>query len=74
MFSLPVVESPLRQEVFTEAAQLYRSARRQGYTIRSGVDCLIAACALRNGLTILHCDRDFGHLSRVSDLDVKEIR
>lgn len=73
MFAFPVVESPLSEDVFLDAIQLYRSARRQGYTIRSGVDCLIAACALRNGLTVLHTDRDFGHLARVSELDVKEI-
>jgi predicted nucleic acid-binding protein len=36
MFALPVVESPLRPEVFEEAAQLYRGARRSGLTIRSG--------------------------------------
>lgn len=73
MFAFPVVESPLSEDVFLDAIQLYRSARRQGYTIRSGVDCLIAACAIRNGLTVLHADRDFGHLARVSDLDVKEV-
>jgi hypothetical protein len=73
MFSFPIVESPLRADVFSEAAQLYRSARRQGYTIRSGVDCLIAACALRNGLTVLHKDRDYGFLARISSLDVKEV-
>jgi len=73
MFSFPIVESPLHSDVFSEAVHLYRSARRQGYTIRSGIDCLIAACALRNGLTLLHTDRDYGFLARVSDLDVKEV-
>jgi len=73
MFSFPIVESPLVAEVFTEAVHLYRSARRQGLTIRSGVDCLIATCALRNGLTLLHKDRDYGLLARISDLDVQEV-
>lgn len=73
MFAFPVVESPLSEDVLLDAIQLYRTARRQGYTIRSGVDCIIAACALRNGLTVLHTDRDFGYLARVSDLDVKEV-
>src|SRR5262245_11317890 len=36
MFAFPVVESPLKSEVFEEAAQLYRTARRPGVTIRSG--------------------------------------
>jgi predicted nucleic acid-binding protein len=68
MFALPLVESPLRAEVFEHAADLYRSARRAGLTIRSGVDCLVAACALRHQLTVLHRDRDFAVLARVSAL------
>ena len=47
MHALPIVESPLRSAVYERAIDLYRLARRQGLTIRSGVDCLIAACALR---------------------------
>ncbi len=69
MISFPVVESPLRTEVVLEAAHLYRTARRAGLTIRSGVDCLIAACAIRNHLTVLHRDRDFDLIARVSSLD-----
>lgn len=69
MLSFPVVESPLRTEVILEAAQLYRAARRAGITIRSGVDCLIAACAIRHHLTVLHRDRDFDLLARISSLE-----
>jgi predicted nucleic acid-binding protein len=72
MLALPIVESPLRSEVFQEAAQLYRSARRAGVTIRSGVDCLIATCALRHGLVVFHHDRDFSLLAQVSPL--RELR
>jgi predicted nucleic acid-binding protein len=68
MLALPRVESPLTTPVFEEAVGLYRSARQGGWTIRSGVDCLIAACALRNSLTILHRDRDYSILARVSAL------
>jgi predicted nucleic acid-binding protein len=74
MFALPIVESPLRPAVFEEAADLYRRARRAGQTVRSGVDCLIAACALRHDLTIVHDDRDFTALSRVSTLRVRTLR
>jgi predicted nucleic acid-binding protein len=73
MFAFPIVESPLRLEVFEEAAQLYRSARRAGVTIRSGVDCLIATCAIRHGLPVLHCDRDFSLLAQVSPLQARKI-
>jgi predicted nucleic acid-binding protein len=74
MFSFPVVESPLRAEVVLEAAGLYRSARRAGLTIRSGVDCLIAACAIRNGLSVLHQDRDFELIARIASLESRDIR
>jgi hypothetical protein len=72
MLALPMVEAPLRQVVFEEAVGLYRRARAAGLTVRSSVDCLIAACALRHGLTVLHHDRDFGFLAKVSPLRVKE--
>jgi len=74
MISLPIVESPLGPRVFEDAVRLYRDARRKGFTIRSGVDCLIAACALRNDLGVLHLDRDFEKLARVSALRVTDIR
>ncbi len=72
MLALPMVESPLRVEVVEEAVALYRAGRRAGLTIRSSVDCLIAACALRHGLTVLHHDRDFGLLERVSPLRARD--
>lgn len=74
LHALPTVESPLRIEVCEEAVHLYRTARRAGYTVRSGVDCLIAACALRHGLTVLHHDRDYDVLARVSALDAQKAR
>jgi predicted nucleic acid-binding protein len=73
MSAMPIVESPLREGVFDEAVALYRSARRHGVSIRSSVDCLIAACALRHGLTVLHHDRDFDRLGEVSALRAREV-
>jgi predicted nucleic acid-binding protein len=73
MNSLPIVESPLELGVFTEAVQLYRSARRAGLTIRSSVDCLIAACAIRHDLAVLHRDRDFDVLASVSSLRARKV-
>jgi predicted nucleic acid-binding protein len=72
MFALPVVESPLRSDVIEEAVDLYRSARRAGRTVRSSVDCLIAACAIRHGLTVLHWDRDYATLADLSPLKAQE--
>jgi len=74
MFALPMVESPLGEEVFRDAVDLYRSARRMGLSVRSGVDCLIAACGLRNSLTVLHLDRDFETLAKVAPVEVRDLR
>jgi predicted nucleic acid-binding protein len=68
MLALPVVESPLEAGLFLDAAALYRAARRAGLTIRSSVDCLIAACAIRNDLEVVHLDRDYDALGRISPL------
>jgi hypothetical protein len=68
MFSLPIVESPLGEDVFSEAVDLYRNARRSGLTVRSSVDCLIAACAIRHDLEVLHRDRDYTAIAEVSAL------
>lgn len=68
MFSLSLVESPLRADLIEEAVGLYRTARRQGVTVRSSVDCVIAVCAIRHDLEVLHRDRDFPQLARVSAL------
>ena len=73
MFALPAVESPLTREVFLEAAELYRAARRAGLTIRSSTDSLIAACAIRHHLPVAHIDRDYDHLARVSTLQARRI-
>jgi len=73
MHSLLIVESPLHRDVFDEAVQLYRQARRAGLTVRSSVDCLIAVCAIRHNLAVLHRNRDFDLLARVSPLQVQGV-
>jgi predicted nucleic acid-binding protein len=74
MLALPCVESPLPRERFEEAAALHRAVRRAGFTVRSGVDCLIAACAIRHNLTVLHRDRDYPALAKVSPLLERSLR
>lgn len=68
MFALPRVDAPLPEDRFEDAVQLYRTARRQGMTVRSSTDCLIAACAIRHDLEVLHRDRDFPKIARISGL------
>jgi predicted nucleic acid-binding protein len=73
LLSLPIVESPLSLTVIDDAVDLYRRARRAGLTVRSSADCLIAACAIRHLLTVLHDDRDYPKLARISTLEVRAL-
>lgn len=50
------------------AASLYRSARRSGATVRSMIDCLVAAVAVRLDAPVLAQDRDFEVLRQVCPL------
>ena len=61
---------PRSLETFEAAANLYRTARRHGLTVRRSVDCLIAATCLEAGAELYHNDRDFDALARVSDLTI----
>ncbi|AFM11194.1 type II toxin-antitoxin system VapC family toxin [Turneriella parva] len=52
------------------AANLYRTLRRQGITIRKTNDCLIAWYALQAGCAVLHRDRDFDLMAKPLKLKV----
>jgi predicted nucleic acid-binding protein len=52
------------------AAQLYTEVRRDGRTIRSLVDCLIASVAIRHEVALLHKDADYDVISKISPLRV----
>lgn len=52
------------------AAQIYRACRRRGLSVRSSVDCLIAAVALREDLPVLAADRDFGAIAEETGLEL----
>jgi predicted nucleic acid-binding protein len=51
-----------------EAAAIHRACRRDGETVRSLIDCQVAAAALRLDLEVLHRDRDFEVMARVVGL------
>jgi len=68
MTAWPRVDDPLDAAVVDRAVELYRQCRRSAVTVRSTVDCLIAASALRHGLVVVHCDRDFDAIARVTGL------
>lgn len=51
-----------------QAAALYRQCRRSGLTIRGMNDCVIAAVAIRTGAVVLHFDRDFDAMAKLTTL------
>lgn len=55
-----------------EAANIYRQLRKRGFTIRSPIDCLIAALAMRWGFLLLHKDRDYPTIARFYPLKLYE--
>ena len=65
MLALPCVELPMSLSLIEHAVDIYRRARRAGVTVRSSIDCLVAACASRHNLTVVHKDRDFPQIARV---------
>jgi predicted nucleic acid-binding protein len=48
-----------------EAARIFFDCRRRGITVRSSVDCLIAAQTIAAQATLLHDDEDFERIKKV---------
>ena len=61
---------PLSLRHFEDAAAIYRTCRGRGTTVRSMVDCLIAAIAISEDMEILHKDRNFGAIASVFPLRI----
>jgi predicted nucleic acid-binding protein len=57
---------------FVLAADLYRTARHAGVTVRKTLDCLIAAPCVRTNAPLLHADSDFDRLATCTPLRVWE--
>ncbi len=51
-----------------EAASMYRELRRRGITLRSQIDALIAAVAIRLDVPVLQLDRDYAHIAEHTSL------
>jgi len=56
---------------YDNAAAIYRSCRRLGLTIRTHIDCLIAAIAIRTRTELLHSDSDFDAIAKVTMLRIR---
>lgn len=52
------------------AADLFRSLRKKGVTIRKSNDCLIAYYAISFSVPLVHTDRDFDQISKYNKLKI----
>ena len=69
--SLPPRGAYMRQR--EPPAPYRRKTMQRTFTIRSSVDCIVAACAIRHGLTVIEADRDYRHLAQISALQERSI-
>jgi predicted nucleic acid-binding protein len=53
-----------------QAADLYRSLRKKGITIRKANDCLIASVCIQNNFILLHNDKDFDNIAKYTSLKI----
>jgi predicted nucleic acid-binding protein len=73
LLEFPMYE-PSGINTYIDAARIYRECRNNGKTIRSTVDCIIAAICLENDLSILHRDRDYDIIQECVGLKVIKAR
>jgi predicted nucleic acid-binding protein len=57
-------------KTYIHAADIYRTCRSKGFTVRKTNDCLIAALAIESNSQLLHKDKDFVAISQCTGLQV----
>jgi predicted nucleic acid-binding protein len=57
-------------DIAIDAARHYRTLRRLGVTVRTGIDMLIGTFCIRGGHSLLHDDRDFAVMQQHLGLSV----
>ncbi len=67
---LPLLAMDSRLD-YRAAARLYATTRSSGRTVRSLIDCLIAAVAIRRGVPLLHKDADYDVIAEIAPLQVE---
>ncbi|MCB0551478.1 MAG: PIN domain nuclease [Phaeodactylibacter sp.] len=73
ILAFPILDwDPIEASIAT--AQLYRSLRKKGVTIRKSNDCLIGAFAQKFDLAVLHEDRDFSIMAEQGVIRVVSFR
>lgn len=53
---------PMNYDTFIQSAEIFRSLRKKGITIRKPIDCMIAAVSLEHNIPLFHNDRDFDYI------------
>lgn len=67
LLDFPLFE-PEGLSTYLHAADIYRTCRQRGKTIRSTIDCLIAVIAIEYKLTLIHNNRDFARIAACTRL------
>ena len=65
---------PMTKEMHLHAADIYRSLRKKGITIRKPIDCMIASVAIAHKIQLLHNDKDFDPIAKHCHLKTVEIK
>jgi len=63
--TLPFYDLKYGKKSFENAALMYANCRKNGITIRSTLDLLVAQIAIENNLYLLHDDADFTNISKI---------
>jgi predicted nucleic acid-binding protein len=58
------------ESIARQSAVNYGQLRKQGFTIRKTIDCLIATWCISHGVPLLHADRDFWPFVQLGLVDV----
>jgi predicted nucleic acid-binding protein len=61
-------------DTYERAAMVWRVCRAAGEQVRNTLDCVIAAVAIREGVAVLHADRDFEVIARHTPLQLEPPR
>ena len=67
-YLLSLVYLPVGMVRYLDAADIYRSARRKGHNLWKLIECVIAACAIRQSAFLLERDADFDAIARYAPL------
>ena len=65
-----VVEGAGGKDIAIASSSIYRNLRKNGITVRSSIDLLVAAWCMKNQCDLIHNDRDFDAIASCHSLKV----